>query len=150
MKKILIIATVSMCLLLSFNLKKENMETKKIKDSIIKNYVNGAFNSTNINGFNTIMHPEFSIINIQEDGSFYLFTKDMWEKALKERLADPNFDYSTIAFTPHFRNIDIVEDKASVALDLFLDDKKVYSEFWLMAKINDEWQFVSKVFHEHK
>ena len=125
------------------------MKLKEIKQSIIQNYVHGAFNETNIEAFKTIFHPEFSIINIQEDGKFYLFTRSMWEDVLKKRKADPHFDYSTIALVPDFKCIEIVGDKASVVVDLLLDGKPFYTDFLLLVKIEGEWKIVSKVFHQH-
>lgn len=88
------------------------MEAEAIKKSIIQNYVYGAFNETNIEAFKTIFHPEFSIINIQNDGQFFLFTRSMWEVALVKRKADKEFDYSSIALAPKFRCIEIAENKA--------------------------------------
>lgn len=125
------------------------MEIEKIKTSLTKNYVHGAFNETNIGAFKTIFHPEFSIINIQEDGSFFRFTRDMWEDILQERVEDKTFDYSTIALTPEYKNVSIVGSKASVTLDLLHNGKVVYTDFLLLTKINNEWKIVSKIYHEH-
>ena len=125
------------------------MEVEAIKKTITKNYVHGAFNETEIEAFKTIFHPEFSIINIQKDGKFFLFTRTMWEEVLKKRKSDPAFDYSTIALVPEFKCIEIVEDKASVVVDLLLDGKAVYTDFLLLVKINSEWKIVSKIFNQY-
>lgn len=125
------------------------MEIEKIKETITKNYVHGAFNETNIDAFKIIFHPEFSIINIQEDGTFFRFTRDMWEDVLQERIDDKTFDYSTIGLTPKYRSVDIIEKKASVTLDLLRNDKAVYTDYLLLTKTNNEWKIVSKIYHEH-
>lgn len=125
------------------------METEKLKNTITEKYIYGAFNKTDIEAFRNIFHPEFSIINIQEDGSFSLFTRDMWEEVLHKRLSDRDFDYATVALQPHFKNIEIVGDKASVSLDLLLGDKIIYTDFLLLSKINNEWKIVSKIYHQH-
>lgn len=138
-----------MSVFLLIHIKKRKMEIEKIKTSINKNYVHGAFNETNIDDFKTIFHPEFAIINIQEDGSFFRFTRDMWEGILQERVDDKTFDYATIALTPEYKNISIVGNKASVTLDLLLNDKVVYTDFLLLTKIDNEWKIVSKIYHEH-
>lgn len=149
LKPALLITGFGVCLIASFTLKKDNMEIEKIKTTINKNYVHGAFNETNIDAFKTIFHPEFSIINIQDDGSFFLFTRDMWEGVLKERRNNKEFDYATIALIPKYKNIEIIENKASVTVDLLLDDKVVYTDFLLLTKIDSEWKIVSKIYHEH-
>jgi hypothetical protein len=149
LKRTLLISMISVCLLSSFILKKDKMEIEKIKTAINKNYVHGAFNETNIDAFKTIFHPEFSIINIQENGSFFCFTRDMWEGVLHERVDDKTFDYATIALTPEYKNISVVENKASVTLNLLLNDKVVYTDFLLLTEINNEWKIVSKIYHEH-
>lgn len=128
---------------------RNKMEIQKIKNTIIENYVHGAFNETNIEAFKTVFHPDFSIVNIQEDGRFFHFTRDLWENVLKERVHNKNFDYSTIAFTPKFRSIDIVENRASVSLDLTRNNTVIYTDFLLLVKIKDSWQIVSKVYHTH-
>lgn len=125
------------------------MEVEKIKKTIAENYVHGAFNETNIEAFKAVFHPEFSIINIQKDGTFFLFTRTMWEDVLKERTEDKDFDYSSIALSPKYRTVDIAENKASVTLDLLLEDKVVYTDFLLLTKINDEWKIVSKIYHQY-
>ncbi|MBD0404925.1 nuclear transport factor 2 family protein [Flammeovirga sp. EKP202] len=125
------------------------MEIEKIKASINKNYVHGAFNETNIDDFKTIFHHEFSIINIQENGTFFLFTRDLWEDVLKERKKDKDFDYENIAYLAKYKNIEFIENKASVTLDLMLGHKVIYTDFLLLTKINNEWKIVSKIYHEH-
>ena len=125
------------------------MHIGEIKTAIKNQYILGAYNETNIVYFKNIIHPEFAIIDIQNDGTFYLFTRDMWEKILKERLDDVNFDYSTVAFTPHFRSIDVQGPNASVSLDLLLRGQIYYSEFLLLKQIDLQWIIVSKIFHQH-
>ena len=149
MKTITILTTLGISLLFSFTLKKDNMEVQKIKNTITKKYIHGAFNETNIDAFKTIFHPEFSIINIQENGTLFQFTRDMWEDVLKERVYNKAFDYATIALTPKYQNVSITENKASVTLDLLLNDKVVYTDFLLLSKIDNEWIIVSKIYHEH-
>lgn len=125
------------------------MEVEEIKNVITKNYVHGAFNETDIEAFKTIFHPQFSIINIQEDRKFFLFTRTMWEEVLKKRKEDMGFDYATIALVPDFKSIEIIEDKASVVVELLLDGKVAYTDFLLMVKIDNEWKIVSKIFNQY-
>jgi hypothetical protein len=148
-KGIIVITIACIATLFSFTSKDNNMEIEKIKKTINKNYIHGAFNETNIEAFKTVFHPEFSIINIQEDGSFFRFTRDMWIDVLQKRIADKSFDYSSIALTPEFKRIDVIENKASVTLDLLLNNKVVYTDFLLLIKINDEWKIVSKTYHQY-
>ncbi len=125
------------------------MEKENIKETIVENYVHGAFNETNIDNFKKAFHPEFAIINVQKDGRYFLFTRDMWEKVLEERKADKSFDYSSIAMKADFRTIDIVEGKACVTLDLKLEEKLVYTDFLLLNKIDEKWVIVSKIYHQY-
>jgi hypothetical protein len=125
------------------------MDTLQIKETITKNYVHGAFNETNIEAFKTIFHPEFAILNPQPDGKLFVFTRSMWLDVLEKRKLDKSFDYSSIAFKPLFRNIDVVNDKASVTLELYLGEKLVYTDFLLLAKMDGEWKIVSKIFYQH-
>ena len=125
------------------------MDIKKIQQTITENYIHGAFNETNIEAFNRIFHPEFSIINIQENGNFYLFTREMWEEVLQKRKADKNVDYSTVALRPKWRKIDIAGNKASVTLDLLKDNNVVYTDFLLLIKIDEVWKIVSKIYNQY-
>ncbi|QEH43449.1 nuclear transport factor 2 family protein [Chitinophaga sp. XS-30] len=126
------------------------MGTTALKKVISEKYVHGAFNETDLEAFNSIFHPDFSIINIQEDGSFFRFTRDMWEEVLKQRLENKDFDYSSVAFVPVFKTVAIAGDKAHVMLELLLDGKVVYTDFLLLIRIGGEWKIVSKIYHEHK
>lgn len=123
---------------------------EEIKNTIIQNYISGAFNETNISVFKKAFHPEFAIINIQENGSFFLFTRNMWEEALKKRLSDPNFDYKSITLKPTFRNIDTEGDNASVTMDLCIEERVVYTDFLLLKLINNIWVIVSKIYSERQ
>ncbi|MGH1337891.1 MAG: nuclear transport factor 2 family protein [Aureispira sp.] len=125
------------------------MEIEKIKTTINNNYIHGAFNETNIDAFKTIFHPEFSIINIQENRTFFQFTRDMWEDVLMKRKENQEFDYSSIALSPVYKNINVVEKKASVTLELWLNDNMVYTDFLLLIKIDNDWKIVSKIYHEY-
>ena len=125
------------------------MEKEQIKTAIQKNYLEGAFNQTNIEAFKAIFPREFSIINLQEDGSFYWFTRDNWEKILVERKNNSDFDYSTIALRPVFRNISIEAKSASVTVDLTLKDKTIYTDFLLLKKHQGNWWIVSKIYEQH-
>ncbi|OJJ23643.1 hypothetical protein BKI52_04580 [marine bacterium AO1-C] len=149
MKQQLTVTIVCIGTLLSFTKKNKTMEIEKIKNTITHNYVHGAFNETNIEAFKHTFHPEFSIINIQENGSFFLFTRDMWIDVLQKRKKDKSFDYSSIALTPKYKHVDITANKASVTLDLLLNDKVVYTDFLLLIKVEDDWKIVSKIYHEH-
>ncbi len=149
LKVSILITALGICLISSFTLKKDKMEIEKIKTSINKNYVHGAFNETNIDAFKTIFHPEFSIINIQENGAFFLFTRDLWEDVLKKRKNDKDFDYASIAYKTKYKNIEVVENKASVTLDLMLGNKIIYTDFLLLTKTDNEWKIVSKIYHEY-
>lgn len=125
------------------------MEEEKIKQLINEKYLHGAFNKTNLMAFKGAFHPEFSIINLQEDGHFFNFTREMWYAILEKRKADPNFDYSTIALEAKYRTIDVAEGNASVSLDLYLKDQKVYTDFLLLKKIDKDWVIVSKIYHQY-
>lgn len=126
------------------------MNSEDIKSTITAYYLNGAFNKTNIILFKKIFHPEFAIVNIQDDGSFYLFTRDMWEEVLKKRLQEPKFDFASVALKSSYRNIDVEGSNASVSLDLMRGDKVVYTDFLLLKCIEGKWIIVSKIYHEHK
>lgn len=121
---------------------------EEIKKTISQNYLCGAFNETNLLAFKEAFHPEFAIINIQENGAFFLFTRDMWEEALKKRLTDPNFDYKSITLTPSFRTIDTAGENASVTMDLCIENRVVYTDFLLLKLIRKKWVIVSKIYSE--
>ena len=125
------------------------MDTLQIEQTVTKNYVHGAFNETNIEAFKTVFHPDFAILNPQPDGKLFAFTRSMWLDVLEKRKLDKSFDYSSVAFKPQFKNIDVVNDNASVMLELYLGEKLVYTDFLLLTKMNGEWKIVSKIFHQH-
>ena len=125
------------------------MNTEEIKNTIIQNYLHGAFHETNIEAFQHIFHPDFAILTPPENDKLLLFTRDDWQTVLEKRKNDPSFDYSSIALVPHFRTIDVEKDKASVSLDLYLADKLVYTDFLLLMRLDYRWQIVSKVYHHH-
>lgn len=127
-----------------------NTTIEEIKKCIVHNYLQGAFNETNIDAFREAFHPEFTILNPQENGSLYLFTRQMWQEVLEKRRNDPRFDFTSVALAPRFRTIDAENSRAAVTLDLLLNGKMVYTDFLLLIQINGRWKIVSKVYHEHK
>jgi hypothetical protein len=125
------------------------MTTDLIKETIISNYIHGAFHETNINAFRKIFPAEFSIISLQEDGKLFFFTREMWENVLQKRKGDAAFDYAGVEFTATFRTIDVEGNKAAVTLDLNLSGKKIYTDFLLLIYSENEWKIVSKIYHQH-
>ena len=112
-----------------------------IENSYVK-AIHAKFNEAAImSGF----HPAFIMFVKGEEGINHVSIQD-WVGRMKGS-ADPNAEPRNVRFTP--TAVNVTGDAASVRIELYRDDNLVFTDFFLLYKVDGEWKIVGKVYHRH-
>ena len=90
-------------------------------------------------------HPSF-IMFAKRDSELSHVTIADWVGRMKKS-ADPNAAPRNVRFTP--TAVNVTGDAASVRIELYRDDKLVFTDFFLLYKIDGGWKIVGKAYHRH-
>ena len=123
-------------------------DKEQLVASIEEGYVQGIFNRGHSEAFRNLFHSNFEILSIQDNGSLQRFGRDTWLDAVNRRREHEDFRAESLAYRAEYRSVLIADDgmSATVAMDLYLGDEKIYNDFLLALRRSDGWKLVSKVF----
>lgn len=136
--------------LLTFNAHAQATAKESIKEVIVDGYINGVFNELNPDAMRSSFHKSFAILSTKgEDVREYPIQK--WADAVEKRKNDPNHEPSPNEWEYKFPQIDITENAAVVKVELYKDNKKVYTDYLSLYKFDSgDWKIVSKIYHQHE
>ncbi len=126
----------------------EEDAVKEIKRLLEESYVHGAFNELDAEALENAFHPDFAIFSPKgEDIEKYPIKS--WVESTKKRKADPDFDASNNQWQHQFASVDVTGHAASVKIELFRGDKKVYTDYISLLRFDSGWRVVAKVYYRH-
>lgn len=120
-----------------------------IKESLETGYVHGAFNELNPDAMTNTFHEDFAIFSPGKDGKINRYPIANWVEGTKKRKNDPNFDPAENVWDHKFKRVDVSGKAAHVEIELYHNDKHVYTDYLSLLKFDDEWKVVAKVYQEH-
>ncbi len=117
-----------------------------IKAVVISAYIEGIQNRGSVDDIRKGFHPSFNMIRLINNEIKPLPIEE-WltnlEKVKKENPAAP----------PHtdgkFINIDVTGNNAVVKLELYRENKKVFTDYLVLYKFTEGWRIVSKTYYRH-
>lgn len=133
----------------TLNFMKLQHDEEAVKEVIVKGYVHGAFNELNPEAMAVSFHKDFAIFSPGKDGQIRRYPIANWIEATRKSKNDPNFDVSQNVWEHKFRSVDVSGKSAAVKLELFHNEKHVYTDYLSLLKFDDQWKIVAKVYHEH-
>lgn len=121
-------------------------DEEAIKNVITVAYVGGIHNGGSIEEIRKGFHPSFEMLRLVENDVKPLPLEE-WVAAIeKARSAKP-------AGTPQaeakFINVDITGNAAVVELELFREQRKIFTDYLVLYKFSEGWRIVSKSFYRH-
>ncbi|HEY0743347.1 MAG TPA: nuclear transport factor 2 family protein [Chryseosolibacter sp.] len=141
MKYMLSILFVS-CALLSF----AQSDEEAVKQVVTSAYVEGIHNRGNVDDIRKGFHPSFNMLRLINNEIKPLRIEE-WiannEKAKKENPAAPSKTEGK------FVNVDITGNNAVVKLELYRDNKKIFTDYLVLYKFTEGWRIVSKTYYRH-
>jgi Putative lumazine-binding len=122
-------------------------DDEAVKNTINSAYIGGIHNGGPIDDIRKGFHPSF-IMFILNNNEVKSTTIDEWigniEKSRAANTAAP-----ANKAVAKFTSVAVSGTSASVTLDLFRGDKKVFTDNLLLYKFNEGWRIVAKNFYRH-
>ena len=120
-------------------------EEQAILKVIEKSYVKGIHEKFDEAAIMSGFHPAFILFTRRESNVMHMPLAD-WVGRIKES-ADPNAAPRDARFKPIAVNVTI--DAASACMELHRDGKHIFTDFFLLFKLDGEWKIVGKISHRH-
>ena len=130
----------------SLTLQAQSTDENLVKQVITSAYIGGIHNRGPIEDIRKGFHPSFNMLRLI-DNEIKPLPIEEWivniEKARKESTASP------ARTEGKFITVDITENNAVVKLELYRDNKKIFTDYLVLYKFIEGWRIVSKTFYRH-
>lgn len=117
-----------------------------IKQVVTSAYIEGIHNRGNIDDIRKGFHPSFTMLRLV-DNDIKPLPIEEWitnlEKSRKESTTSP------VKTEGKFANIDVTGNAAVVKLELYRENKKIFTDYMALYKFTEGWRIVSKTYHRH-
>jgi hypothetical protein len=121
-------------------------DEETVKQVVNLAYVQGIHNGGPIEDIRKGFHPSFQMLRLMNNEVKPL-TIEEWitniEKARKENTA------AAVKTEGKFISVDVTGTAAIVELELFRDNKKIFTDYLVLYKFTEGWRIVSKTFYRH-
>lgn len=121
-------------------------DTEAIRQVVTSAYIEGIHNGGPVDDIRRGFHPGFNMLRLM-DNELRPLSIEEWIASIEEyrkeaKPASPRAEGK-------FVNIDVTGNNAIVKLELFRNDKKIFTDYLVLYKFNEGWQIVSKTFYRH-
>lgn len=121
-------------------------DEERIHQVITQAYIQGIHNSGNADEIRKGFHPSFTMLRLVDDNvKPYPIAEWIDAIALKKK-ENPQTPPKTDG---KFISIDITGTAAIVKLELFREEKKIFTDYLVLYKFTEGWKIVSKTFYRH-
>jgi len=138
---------LSLVLLFSVSAFAQETEKEAIKSVIQSAYVDGIQNRGNIQDIENGFHPGFNLLGVDKNNHLTKFPIYTWKDFVKKsKESGKKKDHKTTAQYPM---IEVVGNAAVAKVELYREDKKIFTDFLSLYKFEEGWRIVSKIYHRH-
>ncbi len=119
-----------------------------IKNVIEEGYVQGLHNQGDLNKTAANFHPGFNLLGMRNN----MLTKYpiySWIESSKNRREKPK-DKREPKTTAKYPMIDITGNSAIAKVELYREEKKIFTDYLSLYKFDEGWRIVSKIYHDHR
>jgi hypothetical protein len=124
----------------------QSSEETAVKDVVNSAYVQGIHNRGNVEDIRKGFHPTFNMLRLV-DNQIKPLPIEEWitnlEKAKKDNPAAPPKTEGK------FVSVDVTGNNAVVKLELYRENKKIFTDYLVLYKFTEGWRIVSKTFFRH-
>lgn len=120
----------------------------EIQAFIEKVYINGAFNKMDTKSMQKGFHSSFKMMS-EKEGKLSTFALNDWINLLENLKESKDFDPEKYKREHKFLSIEVTESTAAAEIEIFQNNKLIYTDYILLLKLADGWQIVGKTFHKH-
>ena len=115
-----------------------------IEQLLVDSYIEGLFANRDEAAVRRGFHPDF-VLHILDDGELVVAPLDRW----LERL-DLDGGKSESQWRHRATNIDITGDAATARVEVFENDKHIYTDYFGFYRFDSGWLIVNKIFAGHE
>ena len=120
----------------------------EIEELIEKAYIHGAFNEQNTADMAAGFHPDFAIFSAggEELRRYPIAT---WIEGIEKGKQSANHDPDKARITHRISNIQVTGGAATAKIEIFKQDKQIYTDYLSFLRFDSGWKIVAKVYHKH-
>ncbi len=122
-------------------------EEDAVKQVITTAYVGGIHNGGPVSDIRAGFHPGFNMLRLIKNEVSPLPIEEWIKNIEKSRSENPNATRSRV--DSKFINVAVVGNSANVTLELWREEKKIFTDHLLLYKFDEGWRIVSKSFFRH-
>jgi hypothetical protein len=117
-----------------------------VKQVVTSAYVEGIHNRGNVEDIRKGFHPSFNMLRLMNNEIKPLPIEEWIANLEKAKKESPNSPARTEG---KFITVDITGNNAVVKLELYREDKKIFTDYLVLYKFTEGWRIVSKTFYRH-
>lgn len=118
-----------------------------VKNVINTAYIGGIHNGGPVADIRKGFHPSFNMLRLMENEVKPLPIEE-WIKNIEANRAK-NSTVVSPKVEGKFVSVSVAGTSASVVLELYRENKKIFTDHLLLYKFNEGWRIVSKTFYRH-
>ncbi|ALO15151.1 Putative lumazine-binding protein [Salinivirga cyanobacteriivorans] len=119
-----------------------------IQKVIEEGYVQGLHNKGDLQKTAASFHPGFNLLGVRNN-MLTKFPIYSWLESSKQR-REKSEDKRTSRTIAKYPMIDITGNAAIAKVELYKDDKKIFTDYLSLYRFNEGWRIVSKIYHDHR
>ncbi len=116
-----------------------------ILKTIEKAYVQGIQNLKSIENIEKGFHPGFNLLGVDQDNHLTKFPIYTWYDYVKRRSAAG--EKPEVETTAKYPMVDITGNAAVVKVELYREEKIVFTDYLSLYKFEEGWRIVAKIYH---
>ena len=134
------------CILVSSFASFAQGDEESVRQVVQSAYIDGIQNRGDVADIRKGFHPSFNMLRLMDNDIKPLGIEEWITNIEKAKKENPNPPAKTEG---KFINVDVTGNAAVVKLELYRENKKVFTDYLVLYKFTEGWRIVSKTFHRH-
>jgi len=120
-------------------------DKEMILKTIEKAYVQGLQNGKDIENIKKGFHPGFNLLGVDQNNHLTKFPIYTWYDVVETGVAAG--EKPEVETTAKYPLVDITGNAAVVKVELFREEKMIFTDYLSLYKFEEGWRIVAKVYH---
>ncbi|MBN1164698.1 MAG: nuclear transport factor 2 family protein [Candidatus Krumholzibacteriota bacterium] len=122
-------------------------EEAAVKKVIEEAYVRGVHIDRDVPAMRSGFHPEFNMLILKDD-NIVTYPIDKWVESVEKSKKDhPQPPAHKITYK--FPWVDVTGNAAVAKIEIYRDDRHIYTDYMSLYKFPEGWKIVNKIYHGH-
>jgi Putative lumazine-binding len=120
-------------------------DEEAVKQVVTSAYIEGIQNRGDVAAIRKGFHPSFNMLRLTDNNIAPLPIEEWITNLEKSKAQNTPFAKTTGKFI----NVDVTGNAAVVKLELYREEKKVFTDYIVLYKFTEGWRIVSKTYFRH-